>query len=126
MMPASANQAPAPGQKMALSTERVASSIPRADADATWSYPSPQMFWNALVRKDKVAGSTEEDMDAVIAIHNNMNELTWMQVLAWEALHPPHPQSERARACARRRRGETVRPPRLGRRPRGPARAVHH
>ena len=99
-MPSTANQQPAPGQTQPLSTERVSSSIPKAGADgadATWSYPSPQMFWNALVRKGKAAGSTEADMDTVIAIHNNMNELTWMQVLAWEALHPPPPGSARAR-----------------------------
>lgn len=27
-------------------------------------------------------------MESVIAIHNNMNESTWVQVLAWEALRP--------------------------------------
>jgi cytochrome c heme-lyase len=37
-------------------------------------------FWNALVRKNKVEGASEEDMEAVIAIHNNMNENTWSQV----------------------------------------------
>jgi Cytochrome c/c1 heme lyase len=27
-------------------------------------------------------------MDTVVAVHNSMNENTWRQVLAWEALHP--------------------------------------
>ena len=27
-------------------------------------------------------------MDTVVAIHNNMNENTWAQLLAWEKLHP--------------------------------------
>jgi cytochrome c heme-lyase len=43
-------------------------------------------FWNALVRKDKTEGVSEQDMDTVIAIHNNMNEGTWNQVLEWEKL----------------------------------------
>jgi hypothetical protein len=33
----------------------------------------------------------ERDMDTVVAIHNNMNENTWMQLLAWEKLHPVIP-----------------------------------
>ena len=43
-------------------------------------------FWNALVRKDKTEGVLEHDMDTVIAIHNNMNENTWQQVVEWEKL----------------------------------------
>ena len=38
-------------------------------------------FWNALVRKGKTDGASEEDMDTVIAVHNNMNETTWRQVI---------------------------------------------
>lgn len=44
-MPANANQLPAPGQKQALSTDRVQSTIPKGGTESTWSYPSPQMFW---------------------------------------------------------------------------------
>lgn len=46
-----------------------------------------------MVRKNKVSGSNEEDMETVVKVHNNMNENTWQQVLAWEALYPspPHP-----------------------------------
>lgn len=40
------------------------------------------------MRKQKVDGATEDDMNTVVAIHNNMNENTWRQVLAWESLHP--------------------------------------
>jgi cytochrome c heme-lyase len=29
----------------------------------------------------------EDAMEAVVAIHNNMNESTWKQVLAWEERH---------------------------------------
>ncbi|KAJ1462192.1 cytochrome c/c1 heme lyase-domain-containing protein [Pelagophyceae sp. CCMP2097] len=87
-MPATALQAQAPGQQSQLSTTRVASHIPKAQDDgATWEYPSPQMFWNALVRKGRANGASEEDMDTVVAVHNNMNELSWRAVLEWEAMH---------------------------------------
>uniref|UniRef100_A0A7S4EZL5 Holocytochrome c-type synthase n=1 Tax=Chrysotila carterae TaxID=13221 RepID=A0A7S4EZL5_CHRCT len=86
MMPAP-NQMPAPGQKVALSTDRVVSTIPRGGDAGTWMYPSEQMFYNALLRKGKGEGVQEKDMNAVVAIHNNMNERGWMQVLEWESLH---------------------------------------
>ena len=88
-MPSTANPPPAPNQTKKLPTERVQSTIPKGGTEAgTWSYPSPQMFWNALVRKDKTDGADEEDMESVIAIHNNMNENTWTQIMAWENFHP--------------------------------------
>ena len=84
-MPAVANQQAAPGQTANLSTARIKSTIPKGGTDDdTWLYPSPQMFWNALVRKEKTDGADEKDIDAVIAVHNNMNENTWRQVLSWE------------------------------------------
>lgn len=46
MMPLEPNQQPCPGQKKLLSTERVQSNIPKGGTDTTWSYPSPQMFFN--------------------------------------------------------------------------------
>ena len=45
------------------------------------------MFWNALVRKHKQDGASEDDMDTVVAIHNNMNEATWKQLLSWCVLY---------------------------------------
>ena len=45
-MPLAANQKPCPGQKELLSTDRVQSNIPKGGTDATWLYPSPQMFYN--------------------------------------------------------------------------------
>ncbi len=87
-MPSSANQQPSPGQKMPLDQQRVKSSIPKGGTDSdTWQYPSPQMFWNALVRKNKIEGASEADIEAVVAVHNNMNEKTWKQVMIWESLH---------------------------------------
>ena len=50
MMPAP-NQEPWPGQTAELTTERVASTIPKGDFDANWSYPSPQMFYNGAWRR---------------------------------------------------------------------------
>ncbi|KAG8457085.1 hypothetical protein KFE25_009845 [Diacronema lutheri] len=81
------NQQPAPGQSRTLSVERVESTIPQADGASRWVYPSPQMFYNALMRKGKAEGGEEDHMDAVVAIHNNMNERTWKAVLEWEKRH---------------------------------------
>ncbi len=39
------------------------------------------------MRKEKTEGVSERDVETVIAIHNNMNETTWKQVLQWENLH---------------------------------------
>ncbi|CAM9741383.1 unnamed protein product, partial [Ectocarpus fasciculatus] len=85
-MPANPNQQPAPGQEKPLSTARVPSTIPKGGEETTWTYPSPQMFWNALSRKGKAENTEEEDMDIVVSIHNNMNELTWKKILEWEKL----------------------------------------
>ena len=87
-----ANQLPSPGQPFPLSTERQESSIPRGGAEqkGTWVYPSPQMFWNAMLRK---GWKWEEDqlqppdMENIIRIHNSNNERAWQEVLKWEALH---------------------------------------
>ena len=62
-MPATPQQSAAAGQDAALSTSRVASTIPKGGSASTWTYPSPQMFWNALNRKGKVDGAHEEDME---------------------------------------------------------------
>merc|ERR1719498_1740064 len=83
---------PAPNQERSefqqgeLSTHRVESTIPRG-SNGNWVYPSEQMFFNALHRKGKGEGVQEDAMHAVVAIHNNMNENTWKEVLKWESLH---------------------------------------
>lgn len=84
------NQRPAPDQPFSLPTERIVSSIPKADSDEKWVYPSPQMFWNAMLRKGwrwKDSDISPKDMDNIINIHNSNNELAWREVLKWEALH---------------------------------------
>ena len=47
------NQRPSPDQPFPLSTDREKSNIPNANDETggTWSYPSEQMFWNAMLRK---------------------------------------------------------------------------
>ena len=50
----------------------------------TWTYPSPQMFFNALARKGKLGDTKEDEISSVVALHNNMNEKTWKKVLEWE------------------------------------------
>jgi cytochrome c heme-lyase len=94
-MPIQPNQLPSSNQAYPLSTDRVTSNIPKAGTDSnTWLYPSPQMFWNAIVRKNKVDGVSEKDVSIVVAIHNNMNEKTWKSVMEWELLHPNEDSSK--------------------------------
>ena len=45
------------------------------------------MFLNALSRKNKADDVTEQDAESMVAIHNNMNERTWAEVLRWESMH---------------------------------------
>jgi len=86
-VPLNLNQLPHPSQKVPLSTEREPSTIPKGGTDsATWSYPSPQMFYNALKRKGKGDDVDEAIVTEIVGIHNNMNEKTWRRVLAWESL----------------------------------------
>lgn len=86
-MPKHPSQQPAPGQKEPLSTHRQQSSIPKGGVQETWLYPSSQMFFNSLVRKNKADGVSEKDMDAVVATHNMVNEVTWERLLMWERLY---------------------------------------
>ncbi|MBW0482414.1 hypothetical protein O181_022129 [Austropuccinia psidii MF-1] len=100
-------QVPAVGQRMTLPLERTKSSIPRTDLSSsshqavpsscpmvnnsndskskvkeTWTYPSPQQFYNALVRKGW--DTPEESVPIMVDIHNWMNEAVWQEVLKWE------------------------------------------
>ena len=87
-MPANPNQLPREAQSEPLSTARVKSTIPKGGTDDTWTYPSPQMFYNALKRKGKGDDVVERDMTSVVAVHNSMNEQTWNQIRKWEAIRP--------------------------------------
>ncbi|KAI9801400.1 MAG: hypothetical protein M1825_003379 [Sarcosagium campestre] len=91
-----------------LSTERETSTIPRStDPDSAplnidqrpqpqiqqgsslaspagnWVYPSEQMFFAALRRKN-FTGAQEADMRAIVPIHNAVNERAWREILQWE------------------------------------------
>lgn len=89
MIPSDVNQLPNPRQKEELSTDRVKSSIPKGGSDddsVTWTYPSPQMFYNSLARKNKLNDTPENEISMIVHIHNHMNEKTWKTVLQWESL----------------------------------------
>ena len=106
----SLSQVPAPAQTTELPTERVRSTIPRAPTSpspgaspydapsacpvkhdgsskadgegANWEYPSPQQFYNALVRKGWE--TPEEHVEMMVLVHNFLNERAWREVLDWE------------------------------------------
>ncbi|KIY71899.1 cytochrome c and c1 heme-lyase [Cylindrobasidium torrendii FP15055 ss-10] len=75
------SQAPAPNQTIALPVDRTVSSIPRDTAER-WEYPSPQQFYNALVRKGWE--TPEEHIETMVEIHNFLNEEAWDEVVRWE------------------------------------------
>ena len=85
-MPVNPNQFPHQSQTVPLNTARVKSTIPKGGGSEkeTWTYPSEQMFFNALKRKGKGSDASEDDMHTIIAIHNNMNERTWNRLLEFE------------------------------------------
>ncbi|KAI0352355.1 cytochrome c and c1 heme-lyase [Trametes cingulata] len=82
----SLSQAPAAHQAAALPTERETSSIPR-DESSRWEYPSPQQFYNALVRKGWE--TPEEHVETMVQIHNFLNEQAWQEILKWEKKEDP-------------------------------------
>ncbi|KAJ2873063.1 Cytochrome c1 heme lyase [Coemansia asiatica] len=106
-MPAVPEQHKSKDQSQTLSTQRIVSSIPRADRYESagqsecpaleltsnegskdrdmWVYPSEQMFFNAMKRKNW--DPKEQDMKTVVPIHNAVNEKCWRQILEWEKMH---------------------------------------
>jgi len=52
------------------------------------------MIYNALARKGKLGDTKEEDIESVVAVHNNMNEKTWKRVLEWEKVLNPNGDKE--------------------------------
>jgi cytochrome c heme-lyase len=97
LMPKIAEQKPYPGQTLPLETERIVSSIPKGsftpthqnESNQNWVYPSHQQFYNAMKRKGFDAH--EEDMPAVVGIHNAVNEQTWKEVMRYETrFHASH------------------------------------
>ncbi|KAL8956434.1 MAG: hypothetical protein Q9183_006303, partial [Haloplaca sp. 2 TL-2023] len=88
-----------------LGTERVTSTIPRADMSPStttpdprslpstgvpleqnsgnWIYPSEKMFFDAMKRKSFSPNAS--DMPSIIPIHNAVNERAWSQIKTWES-----------------------------------------
>lgn len=62
------------------------SAAPQAAKTGQWEYPSPQQFYNALVRKGWE--TPEESVEMMVDIHNWINEEAWAQVRQWEEKHP--------------------------------------
>jgi hypothetical protein len=52
-------------------------------AESNWEYPSPQQFYNALRRKGW--NTPVNHVEAMVAIHNRLNEDAWVQILKWES-----------------------------------------
>ncbi|GAA5982046.1 hypothetical protein JCM10908_004716 [Rhodotorula pacifica] len=59
---------------------------PESTKTGQWEYPSPQQFYNALVRKGWE--TPEESVEMMVDIHNWINEEAWAQVRQWEEKHP--------------------------------------
>ncbi|KAG0268335.1 Cytochrome c1 heme lyase [Actinomortierella ambigua] len=58
------------------------STVAADDNERVWIYPSEQMFFNAMKRKNW--SPREEDMKYVVPIHNMVNEMAWRHILRWE------------------------------------------
>ncbi|KAK9478606.1 cytochrome c/c1 heme-lyase [Lipomyces japonicus] len=103
--PPSASAEPADDPE-ALGKLRQVSSIPRANVfssynggegnnsgnphggavsgSSKWVYPSEEMFYNAMKRKNWDPKAA--DMRVVVPIHNAVNERAWAEILKWESL----------------------------------------
>jgi cytochrome c heme-lyase len=95
-MPPDLAQTPHFSQSSTLPTERIVSSIPRDHSGTTWEYPSPQQFYNALVRKGWE--TPEEHVETMVDIHNFLNEAAWNEVLKWEKRIDPRRAQWNSRA----------------------------
>lgn len=77
-----------PGQKLSLTTNKTVSSIPRGEQQGgKWEYPSAQQMYNAMVRKGKIGSQEplqEDTVEAMVQIHNFLNESCWYEILRWE------------------------------------------
>ncbi|GJJ75355.1 cytochrome c heme-lyase [Entomortierella parvispora] len=88
-IPKAANAADPYGENKAAAAAAAPSSSsgahapdPDSDSDKVWIYPSEQMFFNAMKRKNW--NPREEDMKFVVPIHNMVNEMAWKHILKWE------------------------------------------
>ena len=72
-----------------LPTAREISSIPMNSEGERWQYPSPQQMLNAMTRKG-YDGTSPEDVPAMVAVHNWLNEGSWEEILKWERKYFPY------------------------------------
>ena len=86
--PYGAPQCPIPhDQQSAPRREGASCPVSHEKGDETpgyWEYPSPQQFYNALVRKGWE--TPEEHVDMMVLIHNFLNERAWQEIVDWEAM----------------------------------------
>jgi cytochrome c heme-lyase len=71
-------------QSVSLPLEREESTIPRGDGQGMWDYPSPQQMYNAMLRKG-YTDTPAEHVEAMVAVHNFLNEGAWEEIKGWEA-----------------------------------------
>jgi cytochrome c heme-lyase len=94
-MPSLPNEPLRPSERESLPTARETSSIPMNERGERWEYPSPQQMLNAMQRKG-YDGTNPEDVPAMVAVHNWLNEGSWEEVLKWERKYfsftPPCPR----------------------------------
>ncbi|KAF2086000.1 cytochrome c1 heme lyase-like protein [Saccharata proteae CBS 121410] len=53
-----------------------------ASKSGNWIYPSEEMFFNAMRRKN--FDPKAEDMQSIVPIHNAVNERAWKEIKEWE------------------------------------------
>ncbi|KAK2195214.1 Holocytochrome c-c1 synthase [Babesia duncani] len=70
-----------------LDTDTQVSSIPRADRNENWRYPSPMQFYNALVLKKKTNKQEAQYIKEAVRAHNAVNEKSWEKIKSWEDMH---------------------------------------
>ena len=80
---------PSPNTNVILPTTREMSSIPMNVQGERWEYPSPQQMLNAMTRKGYET-SNPEDVPAMVAVHNWINEGSWVEILKWERKYFPY------------------------------------
>ena len=57
------------------------SAIPKTGSDDTWSYPSPQMFYNALKRKGKGDDVAEDEVTTLVGPSSSPHPLLLLLLL---------------------------------------------
>lgn len=85
--PISPNQPLKGHEEDKLPTQRSISTIPMANGQP-WIYPSEQMFYNAVIRKNNNTKDEKikQDIKEIVNIHNYVNEMCWNKIKENEQL----------------------------------------